>query len=125
MSFTIGNSILHNPVHQLHPGNKGAIVVPNNAGDGPGTAAPTVLTTTANIYALNVFLNTFLFIMVFVCGSTWTTACLEYVKGAPSTRSMVKFSIGFTLVTCALAIAFGELSRINRNIQVDYQSDLG
>ena len=79
----------------------------------------------SNIYALNVFLNTFLFILVFVSGTMWSTACLEYLKKRPTARGMIIFSCALTLFTCCLAIGFGELSRINNKIQVDYQSDLG
>ena len=133
MSFTVGNSIIKNPA-LLRQGNKSA---PNDkdSADGPTSGGgggdntyngpSSALNTPSNIYALNVFLNTFLFILVFICGSAWSTACLEYVKDADSARGMLKFSLVITLVTCGLAIAFGELSRVNHRIQVDYQSDLG
>ena len=83
------------------------------------------LTVSSNIYALNVFLNTFLFILVFVSGTLWSTTCLEYLKKRPTARGMLGFSFMLTLITCCLAIGVGELSRLNSKIQVDYQSDLG
>jgi hypothetical protein len=83
------------------------------------------LTVSSNFYALNVFLNTFLFVLVFMSGTACTTAVLEYVKEAPTARKMVWFAAIITVFTCTVAIGFGELSRLNKNIQVDYQQDLG
>ena len=128
MSFTVANSILPNPKqHRVGINNETEQPKPAASGASGASGAPVVnaLTVSSNIYALNVFLNTFLFILVFVCGSAWSTACLEYVRKAPSAKGMLSFSFFLTLITCCLAIGFGELSRINSRIQVDYQSDLG
>lgn len=92
---------------------------------GNGSTVISALTVSSNFYALNVFLNTFLFVLVFLSGTACTTAAMEYIKEAPTAKKMLWFAALCTLFTCTIAIGFGELSRVNKNIQVDYQQDLG
>lgn len=85
----------------------------------------TALTVSSNIYSLNVFLNTILFVSAFVSGTSWTAAIAEYLNGSKGAKKLLIFAGVMTVLTCCLAIGFGELSRVNSKIQVNYQQDLG
>lgn len=105
----------------------------NKNAKGPSSALPPgvvpvepigTVTVTDNFYALNVFLNTFLFVTAFVSGTAWTKGAAEYLENRRSAKKMLTFALIMTLLTCGLAIGFGELSRVNRQIQVNYLQDL-
>lgn len=93
----------------------------------PSPASSNVVVTSevyGKFYVVNVLLNTILFILTFMAGTSWTSATIEFVKHEKSATKMLVFSAILTLVTLGLAIGFGELSRVNSEINVNYQRDL-
>lgn len=72
-------------------------------------------------YSLNVLLNTILFVCIFVTGGAWTAAASQKVAGDQYAWKMMVFAAIITLVTFGLSVAFGELTRVNRNINVNVQ----
>ncbi len=56
-------------------------------------------------------------------GSAWTIGSVDRIKGQPYAWKILIMAAVCTVVTCGLAIGFGELSRVNRNIQVGYQGE--
>ncbi len=77
--------------------------------------------TPVGFYSLNVLLSTILFVCIFVTGSAWTAAAVEQVKGDKFAWKMMVFSGAMTLLTFGLSVAFGELARVNRRINVNVQ----
>ncbi len=78
--------------------------------------------TSAGYYALNVLLNTVLFMMIFMTATAWAGAAQETIKGMRHGRGMLVFAGVATAVTFAVAVGFGLLSDAVPKIYVDYAS---
>jgi hypothetical protein len=79
-------------------------------------------TTGAGYYALNVLLNTVLFMLIFMTAASWAAAAQETIKRMPHGKGMLMFAGVSTAVTFAVAVGFGLLSDAVPNINVNYAS---
>ena len=97
----------------------------NGAASGIHAAKPGAVArdgTSAGYYALNVLLNTVLFMMIFMTATAWAGAAQETIKGMRHGRGMLVFAGVATAVTFAVAVGFGLLSDAVPKIYVDYAS---
>jgi hypothetical protein len=81
-----------------------------------------VTSTSAGFYALNVLLNTVLFVLIFMTAASWAAAAQDTIKRSPHARGMLTFAGTATAVTFAIAVGFGLLSDAVPQIDVDYVS---
>jgi hypothetical protein len=102
--------------------SSGAVVVPRRHGTAPAGKTKKVTKSTAAYYALNVLLNTVLFIMIFMTATAWASAAQDAIKHSPHVRGALTFAGAATAVTFVLAIGFGLLSDAVPQIDVDYVS---
>jgi len=81
-----------------------------------------VTSSSAGFYALNVLLNTVLFMLIFMTAAAWAAAAQETIKRTQHARGMLAFAGAATGVTFIIAVGFGLLSDAVPQIDVDYVS---
>lgn len=76
-------------------------------------------------YTINVLLSTILFVLIFLTATAWAAGAMQSFKHKADGWKLLVFSAVLTVVTVAVAVGFGELSRVNRFINVNFQQIVG
>jgi len=58
-----------------------------------------------------VVLSTILFLLIFVCGTSWTMAVNKQFEGKPNTFRYWAFAVLLTFLVMTLSVLFGEMAR--------------
>ena len=106
---------------------------PGGPGPAPTPARPTpavnvrllpqTVTTPPLYLSINILCSAVLFICIFVTGTAFTTAVSKQLDHNLQAGRFWIFAVCILVVTLGLAIGFGELSRINSNINVNVTSE--